>query len=206
MGDPSSSTSYCAHCERQVPSANFDLHAAHCKRNLERCNLCGEMVAKTRAEEHYDDVHAPVKCPLCDVSIERELLILHQNEKCPQRMVACSFCDFPVAAIDLHAHADHCGNRTEMCIPCGKYIRLREKIAHDLQYHDENENESGSSSRNHTPWSQPVNSEPSQGRRNPSPPGTASKHKLLVTFAITGIAIIIGTFVLQRRGATQRPQ
>ena len=41
-------------------SANFDLHAAHCKRNLERCNLCGEMVAKTRAEEHYDDVHAPV--------------------------------------------------------------------------------------------------------------------------------------------------
>eukprot|EP00250_Pteridium_aquilinum_P002976 c13270_g1_i1 orf=372-989(-) len=205
MGDSSSPTSYCAHCERQVPSANFNLHAAHCKRNLERCNLCGEMVAKTRADEHYDDVHAPVKCSLCDEAIERELLILHQNEKCPQRMLECSFCDFPVAAIDLDAHTDHCGNRTEMCIPCNKYVRLREKFTHDLQYHDENGNESGPSSRNHTPWSQPVAPEPPHGHRNPSP-GTASKHKLLVTFAITGIAIIIGTFVLQRRGPTQRLQ
>lgn len=200
--EDSSSTSHCAHCERQVPSTNFDLHAVHCKRNLERCNICREMVAKSRAEEHYNDVHAPVRCSQCDQSMERELLILHKNEKCPQRMVECSFCDFPVAAIDLDAHADHCGNRTEMCIPCGKYVRLRERFAHDLQYHDESENDSASSSRNNTPWNQPANPD---GRRNPSP-GTASKRTLIATFAITGMAIIIGTFVLQKRGPPQRPE
>ncbi|MCO5612665.1 hypothetical protein L7F22_066934 [Adiantum nelumboides] len=192
MGEPSSSTSFCAHCERQVPSANFDLHAAHCKRNLERCNLCGDMVAKSRAEEHYDEVHAPVKCSLCEEAIDRELLTLHQNEKCPQRMMACSFCDFPVAAIDLDAHADQCGNRTEMCIPCKKYIRLRERIAHDLHYHYGNENEIGTSSRTHPP----PHPRRDQGH------GMASKSKLLATVAITGIAIIIGTFVLQKRSST----
>lgn len=204
MGDPSSSSSYCSHCEREVPASNFDLHFAHCKRNLERCNLCGEMVAKARADEHYQDVHAPAKCALCDATIDRELLISHQHDKCPQRLLACGFCDFPIAAVDLGAHTDHCGNRTEMCIPCGKYVRLREKTLHDLQYHDGSQDESGSSSRDYTPWRQSSTSEPPRGPRNQG--RATSKQKLLVTFAITGIAIVIGTFVFQRRGPTQRQQ
>lgn len=163
-------------------------------------------MAKARADEHYNDVHAPAKCPLCDDTIERELLILHQHDKCPQRMLACGFCDFPVAAVDLDAHTDHCGNRTEMCVPCGKYVRLREKIQHDLQYHDGNQDESGPSTRDYVPWfpSQPASSEPPRGPHNQG--HTTSKQKLLVTFAITGIAIVIGTFVLQRRGPNQRQQ
>ncbi|MCO5580009.1 hypothetical protein L7F22_033875 [Adiantum nelumboides] len=146
------------------------------------------------AWEHSDfkGVGPEVKCTLCEEAIDRELLTLHQNEKCPQRMMACSFCDFPVAAIDLDAHADQCGNRTEMCIPCKKYIRLRERIAHDLHYHNGNENEIGTSSRTHPP----PHPQRDQGH------GMASKSKLLVTVAITGIAIIIGTFVLQKRSST----
>ena len=45
-----------------------------------------------------------MRCVLCDGSIERELLVLHQTEECLQRLLACSYCEFPVAAIDWDAH------------------------------------------------------------------------------------------------------
>lgn len=46
--------------EKVIPSANFDLHAVHCKRNLERCSRCGEMVARARSAEHFEETHALV--------------------------------------------------------------------------------------------------------------------------------------------------
>jgi hypothetical protein len=44
-----------------VPASNFDLHHAHCIRNLERCTVCGDMIPKSRATEHHQDTHAPVR-------------------------------------------------------------------------------------------------------------------------------------------------
>ncbi|KAH6557073.1 hypothetical protein KP509_1Z136800 [Ceratopteris richardii] len=190
MEEASSATAYCNHCKRQIPSANLDLHTVHCKRNLERCNLCGEMVAKTRAEEHYEDVHSPINCSLCGEDVERELFTLHQGEKCLQRIVTCNYCDFPIAAIDLDVHADQCGNRTEMCIPCNKYVRLRELVSHNLHCHNDHGDIIGTS-RSQVPHAQGEHSH-----------GGSSKRKLLVTFAVTGIAIIIGTLVLQKRSPT----
>lgn len=46
--------------DRAIPSSNIDLHFAHCSRNLERCKVCGDMVPKKRAEEHFLNTHAPV--------------------------------------------------------------------------------------------------------------------------------------------------
>jgi len=50
----------CLFSDRAIPSANIDLHYAHCSRNLERCKICCDMVPKTLAEEHYLNTHAPV--------------------------------------------------------------------------------------------------------------------------------------------------
>lgn len=47
--------------DRDIPSRNIDLHFAHCSRNLERCKVCGDMVPKKHAEEHYLNTHAPVR-------------------------------------------------------------------------------------------------------------------------------------------------
>ncbi|CAK9181409.1 unnamed protein product [Ilex paraguariensis] len=53
-------TSICPHCDRAIPSSNIDLHYAHCSRNLEKCKVCGDMVPKKYAEEHFLGTHAPV--------------------------------------------------------------------------------------------------------------------------------------------------
>ncbi|MCO5550466.1 hypothetical protein L7F22_003953 [Adiantum nelumboides] len=132
----STSADPCPHCERLVPAANAELHAVHCRRHLERCALCGDMVTKRRAEEHYAEVHAPVTCLLCHQDIERPRFEQHQTDECERRLVACSFCEFPLAAVDMEVHAHHCGNRTEFCIPCRSYILLRYRAAHDLHYHN----------------------------------------------------------------------
>lgn len=47
--------------DRPIPAANIDLHYAHCSRNLEKCKVCGDMVPKKIAEDHYLSTHAPVR-------------------------------------------------------------------------------------------------------------------------------------------------
>ena len=36
--------------------------------------------------------------------MEREVLAIHKGENCPQRIVTCEFCEFPLPAIDLLEH------------------------------------------------------------------------------------------------------
>ncbi|KAL2634561.1 hypothetical protein R1flu_006040 [Riccia fluitans] len=202
------STNFCAHCEREIPSSNYDLHSAHCKRNLERCPECQEMVPRMRAGEHYNEYHAPAVCQLCGTKVNREHLTTHEQEKCPRRMVECEYCDFPVEAAHLPAHSDVCGSRTEMCIPCGKYVRLREKYVHDVQFHGESD-ETGITREYNVPRGSGSSASEVSHRPLPhsrGPPPVVSRHRLIFTFAITGVAILIGTLVLQRRGPNQRPQ
>ncbi|KAK8445881.1 hypothetical protein SEVIR_9G402400v4 [Setaria viridis] len=105
--DPASAVpavSTCAHCQREIPSSNIDLHSVHCARNLQKCQHCGEMVPRKLMDEHYDENHAPMNCTLCKETIERESWDLHKSEKCPQRMVACEYCEFELPAVDLKEH------------------------------------------------------------------------------------------------------
>ncbi|WOL11356.1 TRAF-type zinc finger domain-containing protein 1 [Canna indica] len=102
---------------------------------IEKCAICGEMIPKKQADEHYNEIHAPVDCSLCSETIERELWSLHKGERCPQRIVTCEYCEFPLPAVDLLKHQEICGNRTEYCEICHKYVRLRERIQHDIQLH-----------------------------------------------------------------------
>ncbi|GAB4852073.1 hypothetical protein Ancab_016264 [Ancistrocladus abbreviatus] len=138
-------TSFCSHCVRAVPSANIDLHYAHCVRNLERCKMCGDMVPRKHAEEHYLSRHAPVACSLCSETVERETLDVHRGENCLQRIVTCEYCEFPLPAIDLFEHQEVCGNRTEYCHLCRRYIRLRDRCVHETSCNGVFENTAGSS-------------------------------------------------------------
>lgn len=46
--------------QREIPSSNIALHSAHCARNLQKCEHCGDMVPRKHMDEHYDENHAPV--------------------------------------------------------------------------------------------------------------------------------------------------
>lgn len=49
-------------------------------------------------------VFEQVACSQCSEMMEREILAIHRGENCPQRIVTCEFCEFPLPAIDLAEH------------------------------------------------------------------------------------------------------
>ncbi|PWA94435.1 Zinc finger, TRAF-type [Artemisia annua] len=190
--------------ERAIPSSNIDLHYAHCSRNLVKCKICDDMIPRKYREEHYSSTHAPqtlqtvydgflggmvrVSCSLCNETMEREILPVHTGEKCLKRIVTCDYCEFPLPAIDLFEHQEVCGNRTELCHLCNKYIRLREKVAHDATC-------------NGVPAEIPrANREAERDRRRPPPPPPQdfTTRRLVFTIAITGIAILLGSFIFRK--------
>ncbi|RAL47198.1 hypothetical protein DM860_013163 [Cuscuta australis] len=140
-------TSICSHCDRAILSSNMDLHFAHCSRNLEKCKICGDMVPKQYTEEHFLSSHAPVSCSLCCETMEREVLDAHKGANCPQRIVTCEYCEFPLPAVDLFKHQEVCGNRTELCHLCSRYIRLREMNSHEKKCNGIVDNNVAESSR-----------------------------------------------------------
>ncbi|XP_009795929.1 uncharacterized protein LOC107814404 isoform X2 [Nicotiana tabacum] len=184
-------TSICSHCDRAIPSTNLNLHFAHCSRNLEKCKICGDMVPKKFAEEHFLSTHAPVACSLCSETMEREILAVHRGENCPKRIVTCEYCEFPLPAIDLFEHQEVCGNRTELCHLCSRYIRLREINVHESRCNGIINNVAESSRNTHA-------AERDRGppRRQPQ---EFSKKRLLFTIAITGIAVLLGSLLFQRK-------
>ncbi|KAL3617844.1 hypothetical protein CASFOL_038165 [Castilleja foliolosa] len=194
MAEPSDdqATKICSHCDREIPSSNIDLHFAHCSRNLEKCKACGDMVPRKFAEEHFLSTHAPVNCSLCSETMDRDILDVHKGENCPQRIVTCDYCEFPLPAIDLLEHQEVCGNRTELCHLCHKYIRLRERHGHESRCTGLVNNIAESSRNNVRP--------PERARGAPRrQPHEFSPRRLLFTIAITGIAVLLGSIFFQRK-------
>ncbi|XP_051116516.1 uncharacterized protein LOC127241482 isoform X2 [Andrographis paniculata] len=63
--------------------------------------------------------------------MDRDILDVPKGENCPQRIVTCEYCEFPLPAIDLLEHQEVCWNRTELCHMCHKYVRFRECYGHE---------------------------------------------------------------------------
>jgi hypothetical protein len=61
-----------------------------------------------------------VNCSLCKHSIERELWDLHASIRCPQRMLACQYCEFELPAVDLFEH--------QVCIYISHYTISPQKL------------------------------------------------------------------------------
>ncbi|XP_047976583.1 TRAF-type zinc finger domain-containing protein 1-like isoform X2 [Salvia hispanica] len=195
VSDDDQVTSVCGHCDRAIPSSNIDLHFAHCSRNLEKCKVCGDMIPRKHAEEHFLSTHAPVCCSLCSETMDRDILDVHKGENCPKRIVTCEYCEFPLPAIDLLEHQEVCGNRTELCYMCHKYIRLREMHSHVSRCTGPVRTVA-ESSRNTRALERERERAAGAPRR---PPREFSPRRLLFTIAITGIAVLLGSLFFQRK-------
>eukprot|EP00252_Welwitschia_mirabilis_P019941 TRINITY_DN4756_c0_g1_i2.p1 TRINITY_DN4756_c0_g1~~TRINITY_DN4756_c0_g1_i2.p1 ORF type:complete len:231 (-),score=33.06 TRINITY_DN4756_c0_g1_i2:136-828(-) len=209
-------TTPCTHCKRAVPTTNLDLHIAYCVRNLERCNVCDKMIPKNSKEEHYQDTHAPVSCTLCGETIERGQMSQHANEKCSHRLVPCLYCEYPVPRVDLESHVEFCGNRTEYCYHCDKYVRLCQMSTH---VHDVNVDGSRASSSS-IDQEDIIDDASSGGREdnredkeddnhdsNLDSGSSSGSHKCLwgkgriLVAVVTGVAVILGSVLFQRRSS-----
>ncbi|KAL5705498.1 hypothetical protein ACHQM5_023796 [Ranunculus cassubicifolius] len=190
---PEQTTTICTHCDRAIPTPNIDLHTAHCARNLQKCKTCGDMVPKRLMEEHYLNTHAPVTCTLCKQTMDPEILAIHKGENCPQRIATCEYCEFPLPAVDLSEHQEVCGNRTEYCHLCKRYIRLRERLEHETMVHGGLDTTAGSSRDVGTPERREPRAE--RRRRNN---GVSQRH-ILLTIALTGVAVLLGSIFLGRK-------
>lgn len=163
------------------------------------------MVPKKHGEEHFLSTHAPVSCSLCKETMDREVLTVHEGENCPQRIVTCEFCEFPLPAIDLLEHQEVCGNRTELCPMCNRYVRLREKYGHESVCTGPPPFPVAESSRR---GASAVEGDGSPQRRQPRPrprprPNEFSRKRLLFTIAVTGFAVLLGSLLFQKKEQSQ---
>ncbi|KAL6493155.1 hypothetical protein OROGR_032914 [Orobanche gracilis] len=123
--------------------------------------------------------------------MDRDILDVHKGNNCPQRIVTCEFCEFPLPASDLLEHQEVCGNRTEICNLCNKYIRLQERHDHEIRCTGFGNN-NAESSRNARP--------PERAGAAPiTQPWEFSPRRLMFTIAITGIAVLLGSIFFQRK-------
>ncbi|PWA36454.1 XIAP-associated factor 1 [Artemisia annua] len=141
------------------------------------------MVPKKLAEEHYLTTHAPVSCSLCSETMAPETLATHVGEQCSQRIVTCDYCEFPLPAIDLFEHQEICGNRTERCDICSRYIRLRERAAHEVTCNGSQVDTADSSRASEA--------ERERNARRRPPPQDFTTRRLIFTIAITGVAVLL---------------
>ncbi|XP_062968936.1 XIAP-associated factor 1 [Cynocephalus volans] len=122
----------CKNCKRSVASSHFALHEAHCLRFLVQCPECEEPVLKARMDEHCKDRHQQVRCAMCQQSVQKPLLGLHEAKECQERPVECKFCELAVRLSTLEVHENHCGTRTVLCPDCEQFITLRVLADHKV--------------------------------------------------------------------------
>jgi hypothetical protein len=89
-------------------------------------------VARKELQAYELEVHAKVQYPHCSKEFEKAALALHQ---CPRIPKQCDLCELTVPGDLLAAHRDECGNRTEQCVKCKKFIPKKSKLHTDFLAH-----------------------------------------------------------------------
>ncbi|PVU98516.1 hypothetical protein BB559_001494 [Furculomyces boomerangus] len=105
----------CSNCLNGIPKASFQLHEVFCRRNIQKCDICGKPVSskdlKNGAHNHCDkcdfvgfekDVekhkfynHGSFVCPQCpDLGIFESIyeFNVHRQTICPGKTIVCRFC------------------------------------------------------------------------------------------------------------------
>lgn len=85
-------TKKCGNCERDIEASKFRMHEIGCARNNYKCQVCGEIVAKTEKEEHDKEAHTKVPCQYCKAELERKNLLKHENA-CEFKPRECRYCE-----------------------------------------------------------------------------------------------------------------
>ncbi|KFV55021.1 TRAF-type zinc finger domain-containing protein 1, partial [Gavia stellata] len=122
-------TRLCGNCKKDILVANFIMHEIHCRRNIEVCRYCSELIPKSEMKNHIESEHVQVTCK-CRMKIEKYLLKDHEASACPLRPALCQYCDIQLAFNKLQDHEIYCGARTERCGGCGRNIMVKDLKEH----------------------------------------------------------------------------
>ncbi|KGL73400.1 XIAP-associated factor 1, partial [Tinamus guttatus] len=113
---------FCKNCKRDVSTANFSLHEAHCLRFLILCPECDEPVAQKNMKDHQTEAHKQVRCNLCHQSMQQYLLEYHE--------VSTDICELEMPFNKLQEHLNACASRTERCWECNTYVMYKDQNKH----------------------------------------------------------------------------
>ncbi|KAH3887241.1 hypothetical protein DPMN_011257, partial [Dreissena polymorpha] len=123
-------TKLCGNCKKQISANNFVMHEMHCRRHIGLCEYCKEPFPRNEMEAHFQESHAKIKCPKCQVEVEVMHLEDHEENDCEKKPMKCVYCELDFPKSDLNTHLDYCGSRTEPCHKCGAFIMLRDQQKH----------------------------------------------------------------------------
>lgn len=153
----------CPNCEKPVGLSSFDLHRIRCEAQFRKCDVCSQIVRRVDfphhnhcqdcnrlfrdRESHSQLWHSPIDC-LCGQTVTRATLQQHRSTDCPNKLLLCRFCGCFVPKGDTSQmdardrimgftseHEASCGNRTDVCVLCGRRERLKDMQFHNQAYH-----------------------------------------------------------------------
>jgi hypothetical protein len=119
----------CSNCKKHVPNTSIATHEAFCKRNNLICEQCGQLIRIADQAAHFEEAHKPVKC-VCGESIEMRLLAQHKQNDCMHRPMPCTYCKLRKKMLELPAHEEYCGSRTEKCAKCQRFVSMKDHAQH----------------------------------------------------------------------------
>jgi len=127
--DSVANTQPCSNCKRNIPKTSIATHEAFCRRNNVSCDLCGQIIRISDKSAHFEEAHKPIKCA-CGETIELRFIAQHKQQQCSHRLKSCHFCKLRKKMIELPAHEEYCGSRTEKCPKCQRFVALRDLNQH----------------------------------------------------------------------------
>ena len=114
-----------------MPVRSYLLHSIHCERFLTRCTICLELMPKSRLSEHVSEKHTKIPCEYCLDALPKEAMEGHVL-RCEFRPQACRYCQAVFTMVYLVEHHELCGNRTEICTACSRYVPLKDFATHTV--------------------------------------------------------------------------
>eukprot|EP01016_Furgasonia_blochmanni_P049956 TRINITY_DN7651_c0_g1_i5.p1 TRINITY_DN7651_c0_g1~~TRINITY_DN7651_c0_g1_i5.p1 ORF type:complete len:304 (-),score=34.87 TRINITY_DN7651_c0_g1_i5:784-1569(-) len=95
----------------------------------DRCEKCGQIVAKAEYEQHIQDKHTLVRCADCGQEMEKSELENHPAV-CLKKPRMCQYCGLQFKRDLYDEHIANCSTRTDKCERCKKNITKR-----DMEHH-----------------------------------------------------------------------
>ena len=69
----------CDNCGKSMPSAKMGTHFGYCRRNVKKCQLCGQMYDINFQEDHEEEFHKKEKCTYCSKEFPKNDFLKHKD-------------------------------------------------------------------------------------------------------------------------------
>jgi len=119
----------CSNCQRDIELSKHRMHEIGCARMNYKCNVCGEIVAKSEKEEHDKEAHTKVICQYCQLEFSKKDHQQHEGD-CSFKPKPCKYCDQVVKYEEYEKHTSYCGSKTKRCPTCQHNVCLKDEDMH----------------------------------------------------------------------------